>query len=90
MLDVLKNQKPWDTGGGGWKLHSRATDLPGAGKHPEGTERERALSSMGVKEVLVIITLDVFIVKFYWPTKMSPKEPLVKEKLSCIYTQICT
>lgn len=83
---MLKNWKPWATGGGGWKLHSRATDLSDAGKPPEGSEQEKALSSMGVKEVLVITTIDVFIVKFYWPTKMSPKELLVKEKLSCIYT----
>lgn len=37
---------------------------------------EKALSSMRGregKEVLVIITTDVFIVKIYWFTKMTPK-----------------
>lgn len=48
--------------------------------------KEKALTSTVVKELLFIITIDAFIAKFYWFIQMNSKEPLVKEKLSCIYT----
>ena len=38
--DVVWNGKPWTTEGGGWKLHSWATDLSGAHK-PSGAPKDQ-------------------------------------------------
>ena len=81
--DVVWNGKPWTTEGGGWKLHSWATDLSGAHK-PSGAPKDqgKGFGFMEIREVLLIITTDTFLSKFCWFTQMSPKEPLVKEKLT--------